>query len=223
MSRADLLALIAGDAALTRLRDDLEGRLDDDPGHDLAHALRVARWTVVIGEPIGVDPREAVAAALLHDVVNVPKDSPDRHLASERSEAVARAELPAYGFDAEAVERIAAAVRDHSFSRGAVPETPLGRALQDADRLEALGALGLFRCISTGARMGARYFDDDDPFARSRALDDRAYSVDHFYVKLLGLPDTMQTEVGRAEARRRAAFVEQTLAQLAAELGEPLP
>ena len=168
MSRAELLALIAGDDALTRLRDDVEGRLDDDPGHDLAHALRVARWAVVIGEPLGVDPREAVAAALLHDVVNVPKDSPDRHLASERSEAVARAELPAYGFDAEAVERVAGAVRDHSFTRGAVPETPLGRALQDADRLEALGALGLFRCISTGGRMGARYFDDDDPFARSR-------------------------------------------------------
>ncbi len=223
MSRAELLALIAGDDALTRLRDDVEGRLDDDPGHDLAHALRVARWAVVIGEPLGVDPREAVAAALLHDVVNVPKDSPDRHLASERSEAVARAELPAYGFDAEAVERVAGAVRDHSFTRGAVPETPLGRALQDADRLEALGALGLFRCISTGGRMGALYFDEDDPFARSRALDDRAYSVDHFYAKLLRLPDTMLTAAGRAEARRRAAFLEQTLAQLAAELGESLP
>ena len=223
MSRADLLALVAGDPSLARLRDDVGGRLDDDPGHDLAHALRVALWTVVIGEPLGVDPREAVAAALLHDVVNVPKDSPDRHLASERSEAVARAELPAYGFGAEAVDRIAGAVRDHSFSRGAVPESPLGRALQDADRLEALGALGLFRCLSTGTRMGARYFDDDDPFARTRPLDDRAFSVDHFYAKLLRLPDTMLTEVGRAEARRRAVFLEQTLAQLASELGEQMP
>jgi uncharacterized protein len=96
-------------------------------------------------------------------------------------------------------------------------------ALQDADRLEALGALGLFRCVSTGTRMGARYFADDDPFARNRPLDDRAYSVDHFYAQLLGLPATMLTDVGRSEASRRAAFLEMTLAQLASELGEQLP
>ena len=223
MERADLIALVAGDPALSRLHDDVAGRLDDDPGHDLAHALRVALWTVVIGEPLGVDPREAVAAALMHDIVNLPKDSPERHLASERSEAVVRAELPAYGFDPDAVDRIAEAVRDHSFSRGAVPGTALGRSLQDADRLEALGALGLFRCVSTGTRMGARYFADDDPFARERPLDERAFSVDHFSTKLLGLPATMLTDVGRAEATRRAAFLEMTLAQLASELGEQLP
>ena len=57
-----------------------------------------------------------------------------------------------------------------------------------------------------------------------RPLDDRAFSVDHFYAKLLGLPATMLTDVGRAEeATRRAAFLEVTLAQLASELGEPLP
>jgi len=223
MSRADLLDLVAADAALSRLSDTVRGRLDDDPGHDLAHALRVALWTVGIGDPLGVDPREAVAAALMHDIVNLPKDSPERHLASERSEAVVRAELPAYGFAEDAVDRVAVAVRDHSFSRGAVPETALGRSLQDADRLEALGALGLFRCVSTGTRMGARYFADDDPFARERPLDDRAFSVDHFYAKLLGLPATMLTDVGRAEAVRRAAFLEMTLAQLASELGETLP
>ena len=91
MKRADLVAMVAGDPALSRLHDDVAARLDDDPGHDLAHALRVALWTVVIGEPLGVDPREAVAAALMHDIVNLPKDSPERHLASERSEAVVSA------------------------------------------------------------------------------------------------------------------------------------
>ena len=77
--------------------------------------------------------------------------------------------------------------------------------------------------MSTGTRMGARYFADDDPFARERPLDDRAFSVDHFYAKLLGLPATMLTDMGRAEATRRAAFLEMTLAQLASELGEQLP
>ena len=77
-----------------------------------------------------------------------------------------------------------------------------------ADRLEALGALGLCRTLSTGARMGARYFHPQDPWAQDRELDDRAFTVDHFFTKLLRLAPTLQTEAGRAEAHRRAAFME---------------
>jgi len=223
VQRPELLTFIAADPDLARLHDAVAARMDDDPGHDLHHCLRVALWTVTLGRDLGVDAREAVAAALLHDIVNVPKDSPERHLASEKCAAVARAELPTYGFVDDAVERIADAIRDHSYSRGAIPEGALGQALQDADRLEALGALGLFRCLSTGVRMGARYFDNDDPFAQARPLDDRAFSIDHFHTKLLRLPDTMLTVPGRAEAKRRAAFLQATLVALAAELGEPLP
>ena len=116
---------------------------------------------------------------------------------------------------------MADAVRDHSFSRGAVPRGPLGEALQDADRLEALGAIGLLRCVSTGVRMGGAWFDGDDPWAAGRPLDDTRYSVDHFFTKLLGLAATMRTEAGRAEARHRAAFLEAFLAQLAHELDRP--
>jgi uncharacterized protein len=213
---------IEADAALRELLAEVGPRLDDDPGHDLNHCLRVALWTVRLGGD-AVDWRHAVAAALLHDVVNLPKDSPDRARASELSAEEARRLLPPLGFDAEAVEDMACAVRDHSFSRGAVPETTLGRALQDADRLEALGALGLCRTLSTGTRMGARYFHPEDPWAEGRALDDRAHSVDHFFTKLLRLPETMHTEAGRREAGRRAAFLRAFLEQLAVELGRPLP
>ncbi len=197
--------------------------LDDDPGHDLAHALRVGLFAVRIARSVGADPREAIAAALLHDVVNLPKNHPNRAQASSLSAAKAEAMLPGFGFAPEAIARIARAIRDHSFSRGATPEEPLGEALQDADRLEALGAIGLFRCISTGVRMGARYFDADDPFAAERELDDLAFSVDHFYKKLLRLPATFLTDEGRKEAAKRAAFLEATLRQLGDELGVPAP
>jgi uncharacterized protein len=193
-----------------------------DPTHDTAHAMRVALWTLRLGG-VDVDAREAVAAALLHDAVNPPKDSPERATASERSAALARERLPALGFTPQAVDRVAAAIRDHSFTRGAIPDSPLGRALQDADRLEALGAIGLLRCVSTGVRMGGAWFHTADPFARARPLDDARYSVDHFYAKLLRLPATMRTEAGRAEAERRAAFLRAFLDQLAAELGTSAP
>jgi len=198
----------------SRLREDPRG---EDPGHDLAHCLRVARWTSRLGPSL--DPREVLAAALLHDVVNVPKDSPERATASEQSAALAREILPRHGFAPAQVERIAEAIRDHSYSRGASPATLLGQALQDADRLEALGAIGLCRTISTGTRMGARYFDPADPWAERRELDDRRYTVDHFETKLLGLAETMNTTRGREEASRRTVILRAFLDALRSELG----
>jgi uncharacterized protein len=219
-------ALLAVDPALATLLAELgardAARSTPDPTHDVAHALRVARWTLALGGA-EVDAREAVAAALLHDAVNPPKDSPERAIASEQSAALARERLTALGFPPEAVTRIADAIRDHSFSRGAVPATPLGCALQDADRLEALGAIGLLRCISTGVRMGSAWFHSDDPWAEARPLDDARYSVDHLFTKLLTLSSTMRTEAGRAEAERRTAFLREFVARLGEELGRPAP
>ncbi len=220
---ADLRAQIGADTELARLHQLAAERLpDDDPGHDLAHALRVGFWTIRIGGS-EIHWREAVAAALLHDAVNVPKDDPRRAEASALSAAVAADLLPGFGFEPAAVERITGAIRDHSFSRGAVPTTPLGNALQDADRLEALGAIGVMRTFSTGVKMGARYFHADDPWAEDRELDDIRFSVDHFFRKLLKLPSTMRTETGRAEAERRAASMVIFLEQLGEELGRPIP
>lgn len=203
---------------LPELLAEARARLGDDPGHDLHHALRVASWTLRLGEG-ALEPRLCLAAALLHDVVNLPKDSPERARASELSADFARQCLPRHGFSPHEVELVAEAIRDHSFSRGATPLSPLGKALQDADRLEALGALGLMRCISTGVRMGARYFHPDDPWAEQRPLDDRSWSVDHLFTKLLSLPGTMQTEAGRREAERRARFLRSFIEALASELG----
>lgn len=221
-TRAEVLALIEGRSRLqvawARATEEDHG----DAAHDVEHLLRVALWCARIGGD-AVDPEEAVAAALLHDVINVPKDSPHRATASALCADEARRVLAGAGFGAEAVARMAEAVEDHSYSRGATPRSALGRALQDADRLEALGALGIMRTFSTGARMGARYTHPDDPWAEARSLDDVAFSVDHFFRKLLGLADTMCTEAGRAEGQRRTAHMRDFLHQLAEELGAPLP
>jgi uncharacterized protein len=221
-ARDEALAVIAAHVELEPLVEHVRAILDDDPGHDLEHCLRVAGWTLRCGGS-DVDAREALAAALLHDVVNLPKNDPRRAEASSLSAREARRLLPSFGFTEDAVDRVAEAIEDHSYSRGAVPRSHLGRALQDADRLEALGALGLFRTISTGVRMGARYFDAVDPWAERRARDDRRFTIDHFFTKLLALPETFHTEVGRVEARRRAALLELFLQNLEHELGRPRP
>ena len=150
---ADLQIFIDRDAALSSIRTEMQNATDDS-SHDVHHALRVALATLDIADA-SVAARDAVAAALLHDVVHVPKSSPLRAQASELSANKARELLQALDFTATSVDRIANAIRDHSFSRGATPTDALGCALQDADRLEALGAIGILRCAATGASMDA--------------------------------------------------------------------
>ncbi len=215
---AELMRMIDADRGLAALLDEARRLLEADPGHDVAHCLRVALWTIELGGGV-VDPRCAVAAALLHDIVNLPKDSPERSDASRRSAEVARALLPQHGFTPRQVDSIAEAILTHSYSLGRIPRTPLGEALQDADRLEALGALGILRTASCGARMGASYLDRDDPWATGRPLDDRAFSIDHFFRKLLALPSTMRTRAGRREALRRREHMVEFLRQLGSEIG----
>ncbi|ADV66445.1 HD domain-containing protein [Deinococcus maricopensis] len=220
-STVDLDHLLTQDAALRAVQGEVRARMRTDGAHDEGHLRRVAVWAVRFAPP--GDARAAVAAALLHDVVNLPKDHPERAQASVRSADVARALLPGLGFTADEVERVAGAVRDHSFSRGATPDTPLGDALQDADRLEALGALGVLRCAATGGRLDRALLHDLDPWGEARALDDGEYTLDHFFVKLLRLPATFRTPGGRAEAARRAGTIHAFLTALGEELGVPYP
>lgn len=217
----ELRDVIRADAALAELHAVAHRCGADDPAHDVAHAERVALWTLRLAP--GVEPRAAIAAALLHDNVNLPKDSPERARASELGAAEAARILPGLGFSDAETACIADAIRTHSYSRGEPPTSELGRALQDADRLETLGALGLCRVLSTGTRLGARYFEAVDPWAEQRELDDRRYSVDHFFTKLLGLCDTMLTPEGKSEARARTDYLLSFLEQLGREIGASLP
>jgi len=220
LSRAALLGAIDADPLLSRVLAHVRGVCVDDAAHDVEHLLRVAQGTIALRD----DPRafrECVCAALLHDVVNLPKNHPERSRASALSAEAARG-LIALELGGDATERVVEAIEDHSYSAGRRPRSPLGEALQDADRLEALGALGIARTFSTGVRLGAHYFDPEDPWAERRALDDLHFSVDHFFKKLFLLPATLCTERGREEAWARTRLLEEFLLALGDEIGCPL-
>ena len=91
--------------------------------------------------------------------------------------------------------------------------------LQDADRLDALGAIGVARCLMLGGAMGRPLYDSEEPFPATRTADDTANILDHFYLKLLQLAETMSTQAGLSEARRRTAFMRDYLRQLYREMG----
>lgn len=203
---------------LPRLRERFEGETRDG-AHDLAHALRVARQAHALALEEGADPEACVAAALLHDLVYLPKNHPDSRHTAARS-AVEALQWCALHPDLEARrDLICGAVLTHSFSGGIPPTSRVGEVLQDADRLEALGAIGIARCFATGGSMGIGLWHPEDPWGKARSRDDKAWSLDHFFQKLLTLEGTMRTEGGKRRAAIRTATLKAFLADLETELG----
>ncbi|NIP17718.1 MAG: HD domain-containing protein [Xanthomonadales bacterium] len=196
----------------------LEQNLDSDPAHDLSHVKRVVSNTQLLTGIEQADERVTLPAAWLHDCISVPKDSPQRSRASRLAADEAVRVLGEAGYPDDLLPEVHHAIESHSFSAGLTPRTLEAKIVQDADRLEALGAIGIARCLLTGGTLGTPLYDGDDPFCERREPDDRRYTLDHFYVKLFKLPDTMQTEAGRAEARRRVDYMQDFLAELAGEI-----
>ena len=190
-----------------------------DGAHDLSHALRVARNAESLAREEGANVEACVAAALLHDLVYLPKNHPD----SPRTAVLGAREARAWCRDipelAQRGETIAEAIATHSFSGGASPTTQEGAVLQDADRLEAIGAIGLARCFATGGAMRAGMWHSEDPWAEHRTLDDKRFSLDHFEQKLLGLAARMNTRAGLRHAEARHRVLVDFLAALRSELG----
>ena len=202
-----------------RLRAFVADQPGADPGHGPVHLERVVATALRLAAEEGARLEIVLPAAWLHDCVHVAKDSPDRARASQLAAEHAVRYLESAGYPVAALPGIRHAIEAHSYSAGIVPATVEAKVVQDADRLDALGAIGLARCIAVGAALGRPVYFPDDPFCRARAPDDRGASVDHLYAKLLKLAGTMQTAAGRREAERRTAFLRAFLAQLESEIG----
>lgn len=189
-----------------------------DAAHDLGHIRRVVAMAERICAAEGADAEIVTLAAWLHDCVSVSKDNPDRKRASVLAGEKASEWLGAEGFPADRIGAVRHAIEAHSFSAGIAPETLEAKVAQDADRLDAIGAIGVARCFATAGAMGSSLFDPEDPFAENRPLDDKRFAVDHFTVKLFKLPEMLNTDAARTEAERRVAVMRRFLADLATEV-----
>jgi len=213
-----------------RLWSVLEDELErvEDIAHDALHVLRVTGWALRLAPEAGCDVDLAGATALVHDLVAIPKDHPDRHLGGTRSAQAAPPALREAGYETDEIEAIVEAVRTSSWSRGFAPTSPLGRVLQEADRLDAIGAIGIARCIacaqSMAPRSHGRFYDPLDPVgARGRELNDRRNALDHFRIKLLRLVEGFELPTAREEAMRRQRAMLAWLDALLRELASSTP
>lgn len=198
----------------------------EDGAHDLGHFRRVWKMCQRINalEANKGDLEVLLAASYFHDLVTFPKNHPDRKRSSTISaETAGRLLAERFPlFPGNKIKQVEHAIAAHSFSAGIPAETIEAKVLQDADRMEALGAIGIARTFYTAGLMHSAMFDGSDPLGNARMLDDNQFALDHFKVKLLRLPAQMQTDAGKQIAMERAAVLLTFQEQIVRELGGEL-
>ena len=196
----------------------IEQQMATDSAHDRQHIERVVRTARHLAEAEGADLAVVIPAAWLHDCVTLPKNAPNRHEASRLAAVAAVRFLRSIAYPEEHLEGIAHAIAAHSFSAGIAPTTLEAKVVQDADRLDAIGAIGVARCMMVGGVLERPLYHTTDPFCQTREPDDLTYTIDHFYRKLFKIGQTLHTAAARAEAERRNAFMHAFLDQLGHEI-----
>ncbi|QLH02528.1 phosphohydrolase [Nitrosopumilus cobalaminigenes] len=203
---------------LDSIKNEVKEIMDNDSAHDFEHIMRVYKNAQKMCKKEKANKKLVLCAALLHDIVSYPKSDKRSKMSSIESAKKSKTMLKKYNFSEEEIIIISDAIRDHSFSQNKIPSTLEGKILQDADRLDAIGAIGLARVFATGGSLKRPFYNIDDPFCKTRKPDDKTWTVDHFYQKLLKLESLMNTKSGKIEAKKRTRVLKDFLKQLKLEI-----
>lgn len=181
----------------------------DASGHDFYHTMRVYRNAMTIAKETACDKEVVALGALLHD-------ADDKKLFSTKNYENARKLLAVYGASTQLEEKVIDVISTVSFGGGKTPHTLEGEIVQDADRLDALGAIGIARTFAYGGSHGTPMYDPEIPPRENMTPEQyrshKGTSFNHFYEKLLKLKDGMHTQKAKEMAAHRHAFLE-TFAQ----------
>ena len=200
------------------LRKQVEKIMDSDSAHDFEHVMRVFKNAENLCKKEKANKKLVLSAALLHDIVSYPKSDKRSKQSSIESAKKAEKILKKFSFSENEINIVSDAIRDHSFSQDKIPETLEGKILQDADRLDAIGAIGIARVFATGGSLKRPFYNIDDPFCKNRSPDDKTWTLDHFFQKLLKLESLMNTKTGKIEASKRTKILKEYLKMLKQEI-----
>ncbi len=190
-----------------------------DPSHDLSHVLRVVNIAKNLCTLENGNPYVVVPAAYLHDAVFISKNDSRRSQASTISADFTMKLLSDWNYPEEFHKEIHHAIRAHSFSAKVATETLEAKIVQDADRIDALGAVGICRSMAFTGFVKRPMYNIDDPFCKNGRLpDDYTNTLDHYFIKLLKVADLAQTKSGKKECLKRLDFVKGFLNQLESEI-----
>ena len=205
-------------SVLDLIKTDIKKIMHNDPAHDFDHIMRVYKNAQQIIKKEKVNEKLVLSAVLLHDIVSFPKSDKRSKNSSIESAKKAKTILKKYDFTSDEITIVCDAISEHSFSQKKIPKTIEGKILQDADRLDALGAIGIARVFATGGSLRRQFYNLDDPFCKKRIPDDKIWTLDHFFEKLLKLEFLMNTNSGKIEAKKRTKILKDFLKQLKHEI-----
>lgn len=187
-------------------------------GHDFSHVLRVHNLCKKLGKKEGADMEVLEAAALLHDLGREEERKNPEIDHAEKSAEIAEKILKEIGFVQDKIPKVLYAIKVHRFSKGVRPTTLEAKILQDADRIDISGAIGIAMTFAYGGAHNLELYDVNDPFGKRREVNEKKYILDHFSTKILKLADTMNTTAGKRMVERRTKFLKLFLRQFKKEL-----
>ena len=187
---------------------------NNDPAHDFEHIMRVYRNAERICKTENGNKKLILSAVLLHDIVKIKNQKDSAIKSANLSEKI----LKENNFFDDEIKIISDAIKEHSFSKGKIPSSIEGKILQDADRLDAIGAIGLARVFSFSGSNNRPFYDPKDPFSKNRVIDDNKWALDHFFEKLLTLEKKMNTKTGKILAKNRTKILKNFLKELKTEI-----
>ena len=191
----------------------------EDVSHDFDHSMRVLINAEEIAKVEFADMDIIVPAALFHDVVCYPKNHPmSKYSAKESADLVENILSEIDEYPKDKIKEVMTAIKECSFSKGIKPKSLESKILQDADGLEATGAIAIMRTFSSGGQMSVPFYHPDDPFPTKRTPDGLKYAIDFFYTRLLKIKDRMHTKYAKRIAERRTLFLEDFLDEVKLEL-----
>ncbi len=190
----------------------------NDPAHDFEHVLRVYETAKMICTKEKANKKLVLYSVLLHDIAAFPKNDKRSKISSTKSSKEAKKILKKFSFPDEEIKIISNAIEDHSFSKHKKPTSLEGKILQDADRLDAIGAIGIARTFAVGGSENRPFYNKSDPFCSIRNPNDQNWTLDHFYKKLLVIESKMNTKSGKKEAKRRTKILRRFLTDLKREI-----
>lgn len=171
--------------------------LNEVTGHDWWHVYRVWQLAQRIGKQESANMIVVELSALLHDIADYKFHDGDH----EKGTTVARQWLESQNADEELISKVCECIKVCSFSKGIRPENIEQAVVQDADRLEALGAIGIARAFATGVHFKQALYDPEKP------KESQDTTIGHFYYKLLNLKEQMNTSSGLKIATERDEYM----------------
>lgn len=188
-----------------------------DPSHDFCHALRVLRIAKFIAKEENADEDIIIPSALFHDVISYPKNDSRRMLSSDESAQFVEKILKEIDFPLSKIEKVSCSIRCCSFTKNIKPDLLESKILQDADGLEATGAIAIMRTFSSSGILKKAFYHPDDPFCTKREPDDSKYAIDLFFTRLLKIKERLYTKTAKKLAQQRTSFLNIFLEELKKE------